>query len=65
MLAEIDQKQTLVTGLDELLTQFSQIVEDVSVTESEQEMQHVSEQLSEVAGRLRSWHARLEASNLD
>jgi hypothetical protein len=65
MLTEIDRKLVLVTSLDELLAQFSQIGEDISVAESEQEIQHVSEQLNDIASRLRSWQARLEASNFE
>jgi ABC-type transporter Mla subunit MlaD len=61
MLMEIDQLQQLATELDDLLAQFAKLAEDVSVTESEQEIQQASEQLSEVADRLRSWRARLEA----
>ena len=60
MLAEVDEKQQLVSGLEELLGQFSKLADDVSVVESEQEIQQAGEQLSEVSDKLRSWRARLE-----
>jgi ABC-type transporter Mla subunit MlaD len=65
MLMEIDQKQQLTTELDDLLAQFAKLAEDVSLTDSEQEIQQASEHLNEVANRLRSWRARLEASRFN
>lgn len=60
---EVDKKQALATNLDDALLQFSKLSEDIIITDTEQEIRHIDEQLSELTDRLQSRHAVIEVCN--